>query len=998
MNTKLPSVPRARHLATIAAILLCASSGWAQNLVTNGDFSSGLTNWTTNNFGIGSPTFGTNANGPTDTSGASGNYAFAGGGTFALLQQDLGLTNGQTYRLTFSAGGSAAGQPASVLSLRQEALGNYNSASFDFTPSTASFQTYTVDFTAGTGTIGLWLRNNGANYTAWDSVSVTAITNVQKALDFYATNGFSGIISDLSGPGAVTVTGSGYLTLSGNSTYTGGTVVNLPGGQSVYATTSPGALGATNSGITVTAGVLDLRTTITRGGTGTITLGGQGAALTSGDTNNPGFLINNGSALELVGGLISVPVSGTGGLNVTGGASINSSNSYTGATTISGTTGWFGTDQLFVDNANALGAASGDLTISGGSVNLQSNTITRSGNVTLSGGTIQNGTLSKSGGNFDLQGGTVIANASLAGTAGLTKSGAGGANFAGSNSYTGGTTISDGILYVTVAGTLGNASGVITISNTTSTATLDLRNAQTRTGTITMIGEGARLASGDTNNPGSLINNGNALEFGGGLITVPVSGTGGLNVTGGGSIDSSNSYTGATTISGTTGWYGTDQFFVNNTNALGAASGDLTMSGGTILLQSNTITRSGNVTISGGTLATGTLEKTGGVFALQGGNGSVGVVLAGTAGLTKSGAGTNYLYSSNTYTGATTISGGTLVTDGEGQLTAGTTLAISNGATWQMTGTFSTNGGTRTIGGLTGNGTVQTTTSGFTHNLAVNKASGSDTFGGVMAGSGALVKQGAGTLVLGGINTYTGNTVVSGGSLQLASTGVLRFLIGGNGVNNALSGPGTSVLAGQFVFDLSGAATATNATWTIVANTLTNSYGTNFSVSGFNGVSGGNWTNTTNGVSYVFSQPTGILSVQAAALDNYANWLTNYPSLTGTNALRGADPDGDGFNNGTEFAFDGNPTIGSPAFLTATKVGTNAIFNYVARKNPPGGVSYQVQSTTNLAVGLWASNAVTVSNSANTNGINIPADYERKEFTVPAAGKEFYRVQATLAP
>jgi autotransporter-associated beta strand protein len=53
---------------------------------------------------------------------------------------------------------------------------------------------------------------------------------------------------------------------------------------------------------------------------------------------------------------------------------------------------------------------------------------------------IENGTLSKSGGNFDLQGGTVMANASLAGTAGLTKSGAGAANFAGSNSYTGSTT------------------------------------------------------------------------------------------------------------------------------------------------------------------------------------------------------------------------------------------------------------------------------------------------------------------------------------------------------------------------------------------------------------------------------------------------------------------------------------------------------------------------------------------------------------------------------
>jgi autotransporter-associated beta strand protein len=189
----------------------------------------------------------------------------------------------------------------------------------------------------------------------------------------------------------------------------------------------------------------------------------------------------------------------------------------------------------------------------------------------------------------------------ITGSGGLVKTGASFLTLNGNNSYTGGTTVIDGTLFVTGAGTLGNASGAITISNTASTATLDLRNAQTRTGTITMIGQGARLASGDVNNPGSVINNGSALEMGGGQITVSVSGTGGLNVTGGGTIDSSNSYTGATTISGTTGWYGTDQLFVNNANALGAASGDLTISGGTVNLQGNTITRSGNVTISGGT-------------------------------------------------------------------------------------------------------------------------------------------------------------------------------------------------------------------------------------------------------------------------------------------------------------------------------------------------------------------------------------------------------------
>jgi autotransporter-associated beta strand protein len=547
--------------------------------------------------------------------------------------------------------------------------------------------------------------------------------------------------------------------------------------------TGAGTLGNASGAITISntasTATLDLRNAQTR--TGTITMIGQGARLASGDVNNPGSLINNGSALEMGGGQITVSVSGTGGLNVTGGGTINSSNSYTGVTTISGTTGWYGTDQLFVNNANALGAASGGLTISGGSVNLQGNTITRSGNVTISGGTVANGTLSKSGGNIDLQGGVV--NASLAGTAGLIKSNANGASLNASNSYTGGTTISGGTLFVGGSGTLGDAGGDVTVSGTGSASTevvLDLRNQQTRTGTITMTNQDARIITGGG---GSIVNNG-AFRFGGGLLDVGVSGTGGLNVTGGGAIYSSNSYTGATTISGTTGWYGTDQLFVYNANALGAASSDLTISGGTVNLQSNTITRSGNVTISGGTLTTGTLEKTGGVFALQGGNGSVGVVLAGTAGLTKSGAGTNYLYSSNTYTGATTISGGTLVTDGGGQLTAGTTLAISNGATWQMTGAFSSNGATRTIGGLTGDGTVQTTTSGLTHNLAVDKASGSDTFSGVIAGSGALIKQGAGTLGLGGANTYSGDTTVSAGALWIGNSSALGSTNGGTVVES----------------------------------------------------------------------------------------------------------------------------------------------------------------------------------------------------------------------
>jgi fibronectin-binding autotransporter adhesin len=679
----------------------------------------------------------------------------------STLAGTTGLTKADSGTLTLSASNSYSG--GTTLSLGTLALGNANALG-------------SGNLTVNGGTLDLGGNNLTAANLGGTGGTISLGTNTLTA-SMTSGRQFNGTIS---GGGDLVKTGASFLTLAGSNSYTGGTTIS----DGTLFVTGAGTLGNASGAITISnttsTATLDLRNAQAR--TGTITMIGQGARLASGDVNNPGSLINNGNALEMGGGQITVSVSGTGGLNVTGGGTINSSNSYTGATTISGTTGWYGTDQLFVNNANALGAASGDLTISGGSVNLQSNTITRSGNVTISGGGINNGTLSKSGGNFALQGGTVFA--SLAGTAGLIKSTTNGASLNASNSYTGGTTISGGTLFVGGSGTLGDASGDVTVSGTGSASTevvLDLRNQQTRTGTITMTNQDARIITGGG---GSIVNNGGAFRFGGGLLDVGVSGTGGLNVTGGGAIYSSNSYTGATTISGTTGWYGTDQLFVYNANALGAASGDLTISGGTVNLQSNTITRSGNVTISGGTLNNGTLEKTGGVFALQGGDGSVGVTLAGTAGLTKSGAGTSYLYLSNSYTGATTISEGTLVTDGAGQLTAGTTLAISNGATWQMTGAFSTNGATRTIGGLTGDGTVQTTTSGFTHNLAVNKASGSDTFSGVIAGSGALVKQGTGTLGLGGANTYSGDTLVSAGVLRIGNSSALGSTNGGTVVES----------------------------------------------------------------------------------------------------------------------------------------------------------------------------------------------------------------------
>ncbi len=265
-------------------------------------------------------------------------------------------------------------------------------------------------------------------------------------------------------------------------------------------------------------------------------------------------------------------------------------------------------------------------------------------------------------------------------------------------------------------------------------------------------------------------------------------------------------------------------------------------------------------------------------------------------------------------------------------------------------------------------------------------------------GTNKITKSGPGQILLTSSNTYTGNTVINGGQLLLGLTGGLTFAIGGSGTNTALTGTGLATFNGRFAFDLSAASTSTNATWTIVANTLTNSYGTNFIVSGFNG-SGGLWTNTTNGVNYVFAQSNGVLSVQSTGGPTpYAAWVSYWQGLYPgfTNTAPSDNPDGDPYDNNKEFAFDGNPAVGSPAFLQVSHAGTNAVFSWVQRNS---GVTYAVQGTASLATGPWTNTTgLTITNTADQSGISQTNDYTRKAFEVPAASVNFTRIQATVAP
>ncbi len=181
-------------------------------------------------------------------------------------------------------------------------------------------------------------------------------------------------------------------------------------------------------------------------------------------------------------------------------------------------------------------------------------------------------------------------------------------------------------------------------------------------------------------------------------------------------------------------------------------------------------------------------------------------------------------------------------------------------------------------------------------------------------------------------------------------------------------------LTGEFALSLQGIpVTAGTYPVTIAAVNATGSQG-----SGVNPT-----TNTTN-ITIIVSEPVPpVLS--------YGSWVGYYPTITGTNTNAAADPDGDGFINGNEYAFGGDPTVGTPALLS---MGSSNV-SFIALSN--AATNYTVQNTTNLKTGPWTNYPVTVSNATNQLNIPLPAYYQRQQFTVPITPgtNNFYRVTFT---
>ncbi len=131
--------------------------------------------------------------------------------------------------------------------------------------------------------------------------------------------------------------------------------------------------------------------------------------------------------------------------------------------------------------------------------------------------------------------------------------------------------------------------------------------------------------------------------------------------------------------------------------------------------------------------------------------------------LVKTGTGTMTLTGANTYTGGTTFAGGTVSVSSDGNLGSGGNLTFDGGML-QITGTTFTSTARNIVWGANGGG-FDIADAANTFDLTQD-----------ITGTGGLIKRGAGTLLLSGLNnSYTGLTDVQAGTLQLGSTGMLSM-------------------------------------------------------------------------------------------------------------------------------------------------------------------------------------------------------------------------------
>ena len=345
---------------------------------------------------------------------------------------------------------------------------------------------------------------------------------------------------------------------------------------------------------------------------------------------------------------------------------------------------------------------------------------------------------------------TVADGASLTATDGL---------YIGTGFFTG----TPGTLYIGTGGLGGSISAPLYFTNdghiiANFTDTVTLSDAIDGAGSLTKSGGGTLILSGDDSFSGPITVSGGKLTLSG-----------------------NNSFTGGITVAGGT-------LSLGSNNAAGG-SGNFIVTTGSVIDYAAGVDNSTPININSNTTQ---LNVTTGIATQSG-------LISQTSGprpLEKTGGGTLILSAANTFSGALTISGGTVQAGAESNLGAGNSIILNNGTlAW---------GAGYTIAGhsftLSNAGTFQTN---FTSGISTT-----------ISGSGSLTKTGSGTLTLTGTTAYTGGTFVNAGTLIVGDTTHQLFLL-----NNVTAAGGTLFFSNANNFFVNTITANTNGLVTFLNNT-----------------------------------------------------------------------------------------------------------------------------------------------------------------------------------
>lgn len=819
------------------------------------------------------------------------------------------------------------------------------------------------------GTSGHTLTNSGAIIgTGGTAISLTGNNNTV-TLD-------TG--SDITGNIAATGTGN-TLTLNGqgtlNSNITGVQSITAAAdvGQSWLLNGTSDTTGTTNQALHVQSGTLILNGALTNSGAGGGTTIDGDATLQLGNNSNfgsvTGNIVDNGTLRFSRTDDVSIgnAISGSGSVNQAGNGqtTLTTANTYSGGTVVDAGT-------LNAADHNALG--SGNVTInSGGTLALSfngdafTNTITNNGvldvidadntlvgNITGTGESrISALTTTIDGDNSGFSGLWNIVSAGSAFIHTAESLGAGTIQLAGVLNIvpaTGGFLLSNaltgtGLLKIALTG--GNAFDFTNTVGTLFTGTmamgagtfsLDGVNTQTLTNATLQLDPGSTTTVGSTQqNIGNLTFNGGILRFPdlpGGVIN-----TGNLTMTSGTVRVDPNDILDTSNLLRTDDGAGVQ--LVTSTGTAGAASNltlqDLT--GNTLTtLQANIVQGVDTVAVAtysnfglngSGGLAVGytlsqldiqpgqTLTLSGDAATPSGAAdmkalliGSGNLVVNATEAITLANAG-------NTYTGTTTVTGGTLRAGAVNVIDDSSQVTLNSGTAFDL------NGFDQSVNNLNGTGNVTLGANTLTENTA-----GTVTYSAVISGTGAVTAAGPGTWILTGDNNWTGGTTIDTGVLQLGAGGT------SGGITGNITNNGTLVINRSNALTLAGSIDGTG--------TVTQSGTGETTLSGANSYSGG----TTVSAGTLNAASATALGTGAASVSSGATLDLTFSSSTISNAIANAGRvEVTGVNETVNSVFTGageNRIIAAGTVLGGNNSGFTGNWNIVT------GATANVGTTQNL--------------------------------------------------